>query len=134
MQRTSDKNLNLRLFMHMKELAVLIKPIIKHIGTAEIQDRFLYPQKEKIQDRRSLSRCVLLSGTLGKYEKNSCRNKYKCLRQMQYLKPVTEIVFVRFHSQMLHYTSTILLFNTKAIFQNTKGSEVFCVSLHFYCP
>lgn len=36
--------------MHMRELAVLIKPIMKQIGTAEIQDRFLCQQKEKTQD------------------------------------------------------------------------------------
>lgn len=49
MQTTSDKNLNLRLFMHMRELAVLIKPIMKQIGAAEIQDRFLYQQKKKFE-------------------------------------------------------------------------------------
>lgn len=31
------------------------------------------------------------------YEKNSCRNKYKCFKQMQRLKPVTEVFFVGFH-------------------------------------
>lgn len=36
--------------MYMRELVVLIKPIMKQIGNAEIQDRFLYQQKEKIQD------------------------------------------------------------------------------------
>lgn len=34
--------------MHMRELAVLIKPITKQIGTAEIQDGFLYQQKEEV--------------------------------------------------------------------------------------
>lgn len=48
MQTTPDKKLNLRLFMHMRELAVLIKPITKQIGTAEIQDGFLYQQKEEV--------------------------------------------------------------------------------------
>lgn len=34
----------------MKELAVLIKPITKQIGNAEIWDRFLDQQKRKMED------------------------------------------------------------------------------------
>lgn len=89
------QKLNLRLLMQMKESAVLITPIIKQIGNVETQDRFLDQQEGKIQDWRNLGRWVFMSGTLGKYcltkEPNTSWNKYKCFRQMQHLKPMTEV-------------------------------------------
>lgn len=127
--------------MQMKELAVLIKPIIKQIGNVEIQDRFLDQQKGKIQDWRNLSGWVFMSGTSGKCclrkELNTCWNKYKCCRQKQHLKPVTEVfsylcgvsslkcsryIPVELYSSILHF------------FQNTKETHVFSASLHFYYP